>query len=196
MTGEAKTDKAISSLPDGLWSQPPVDMSQIDLGESEPIQRVRIPATMRYTYSPGKATTQFLRALKEKRFIGDRCPTTDKVYVPPSGMSPIVGRPTIETVELGHTGTVTTFCVVDIDFTGGGMETPYVSALVLPDGADIAVYGLVSGVAADEVYSGQRVGAVWVSDEELTTSLENIKYWTPIDEPDVDLDELHERGLV
>lgn len=190
-------DLKISPMPDGLWSQPGLDTSAVDgLDTSEPVQRVRMQAAMHYTYNPGVATTRFLRALENKQILGERCPSTGKVYVPPRGMSPVVGLPTTEQVELGHTGTVTTFCVVDIDFTGGLMETPYVSALVLPDGADIAVYGTVSGVPAREVRMGQRVEAAWVEDDELTTSFENIKFWTPIDEPDVDLDELHAKGLV
>lgn len=181
-------DRTISTLPDGLWSQPSVAVP--DLGDTEAIQRVCIPASMTYRYTPGTATTRFLRALERKELLGERCPSTGKVYVPARGMSPVVGLPTTETVRLADTGTVTTFCVVDIDFTGGSMQVPFVSALIVPDGADIAVYGLVSGVAASEVRMGQRVKAVWVDDDQLSTSFENIKHWEPIDEPDVDVDEL------
>ena len=35
------------------------------------------------------------------------------------------------------------------------------------------------------MHIGQRVEAVWVDDDQLSTSFENIKYWRPIDEPDV-----------
>ena len=31
---------------------------------------------------------------------------------------------------------------------------------------------------------------VWVDDDQLTTSMENIKYWRPIDEPDVPAEQL------
>lgn len=181
-------DRSISSMPEGLWSEPAVEVP--DLGDAEPIRRVMVPASLTYRFTPGTATTRFLTALREKRLMGERCPSTGKVYVPARGMSPIVGLPTTEQVELGHTGTVSTFCIVNIDFTGGKMQVPFVSALVVPDGADIPVYGIVSGVPADEVRMGQRVRAVWVDDDQLSTSFENIDYWEPIDEPDVDVDEL------
>ena len=50
---------------------------------------------------------------------------------------------TEEEVELPHTGIVTTFCVVNVQFYGQEIEVPYVCATVLLDGADIGLFGLV-----------------------------------------------------
>ena len=39
---------------------------------------------------------------------------------------------------------------------------------------------------AQDVRMGLRVEAVWKDDDELETSLENIKWWRPTGEPDAD----------
>ena len=71
------------------------------------------------------------------------------------------------------------FCVVNLDFTGNAQEIPYVSALILVDGSDVPIYDLVREIPYDEVHVGMRLKPVWVDDDELTTSFENIKWWTP-----------------
>lgn len=152
----------------------------------EPVRLLEMPARLDYTFTAGAATTRFLRGLAEKRILGERCPECAKVYVPPRGACPQDGVPTRDQVELAHTGVVTTFCVVNLDFTGRGQEIPYVSATVLLDGADIGIFALVGEVPYDQVRMGMRVEAVWVDDDELTTSLENIRWFRPTGEPDVD----------
>lgn len=181
-------DERIAPMPEGLWSQPALDTAAVagDEGEVEAVRRVRTPARLEYDYTPGTATTRFLRAIAEKRLVGERCPETGKVYIPPRGMSPVAGLPTTEQVELSDHGTVTSFCVVNLQFTGLVQEVPYVSALILPDGADIPIYGLIQEIPFDQIQAGLRVEAVWVADEELSTSFENIKWWKPSGEPDAD----------
>ncbi len=107
-----------------------------------------------------------------------------KVYVPPRGACPIDGVPTKEQIELPHVGIVTTFCVVNVDFTGQAIDIPYVSATVLFDGADIGIFALIGECPYDEVRMGMRVEAVWVDDDQLGTTLENIKWFRPTGEPD------------
>jgi uncharacterized OB-fold protein len=185
------SEPAPIDLPAGLWSQPVVDTSAIDgLDAVEAVQMVRTPAKLDYDYTPGIATTRFLRAIKEKRLVGERCPETGKVYIPPRGVSPVCGLPTTEQVELGHDGTMVSYCVVNLDFTGNAQEIPYVSALILVDGSDIPIYGLVREIPYDQVRVGMRLKSVWVDDDELTTSFENIKWWAPNGEADVPASEL------
>ena len=88
-------------------------------------------------------------------------------------------------VELGLDGTLVSYCVVNLDFTGNAQEIPYVSGLILVDGSDIPIYGLVREIPYDEVGVGLRLKSAWVEDSELTTSFENIKWWAPNGEPDV-----------
>jgi hypothetical protein len=152
----------------------------------EMVKSVRTPAHLDYSYTPGNAMSRFLRGLEHKKIIGQKCPKCGKVYVPPRGACPTDGVPTVEEVELPHTGTVTTFCIVNVSFYGQGMEIPYVSALVLLDGSDIPLMHLMQEVPYDQVHSGMRVEAVWVPDDEMKPTLESIKWFRPNGEPDMD----------
>ena len=184
----ADDDRSISTLPDGLWSQPAPSVPGAVGGET--VQRIRVPAAMTYDYSPGLAQSRFLRGLADKRILGERCPASGDVYVPPRGVSPVSGLRTTEQVEVGPKATITSFCVVHIGFGENAPPTPFVSALFLPDGAAVSLYGTVGEVPIDQVRIGMRVEPVWVDDDELTTSMENIRYWRPIDEPDVPAEQL------
>lgn len=145
---------------------------------------VERPVNLDYSYTAGRAQSRFLRGVTEGRLIGERCPSCSKVYVPPRGSCPTCGVPTAEQVELPGTGTVTTFCVVNIPFAGQAVECPYVSATVLLDEADIGIFHLIQEIPADEVRMGLRVEAVW--HDELQPTLESIKYFRPTGEPDAD----------
>ncbi|HLM64412.1 MAG TPA: Zn-ribbon domain-containing OB-fold protein [Acidimicrobiales bacterium] len=154
------------------------------LADVEPVRGIRTPARLDYTFTAGTATSRFLRGIRNKQILGQRCPVCHKVYVPPRGSCPTDGVPTTEQVELPHTGVVTTFCVVNVQFYGQVMEVPYVCATVLLDGADLGLFGLVQEIPFDKVRMGLRVEAVWVDDDELTTDLASIRYWRPTGEPD------------
>jgi uncharacterized OB-fold protein len=154
----------------------------------EPVRAIRTPARLDYTYTAGRASSRFLRAVADRRLMGQRCPACRKVYVPPRGSCPTDGVPTDEEVELGHTGTITSFCVVNVPFMSNLMEIPYVSALILLDGADLPIMHLIQEVPYDQVHMGMRVEAVWVPDDEVGPTLESIEYFRPSGEPDAPFD--------
>jgi hypothetical protein len=158
------------------------------LREVEPVRSIRTPARLDYEFTAGQATTRFLQQVARKRLVGQRCPRCAKVYVPPRGACPTDGVPTEEEVELAHTGTVTTYCVVNVQFYGQVMELPYVSALIQLDGSDIPLMHLIQEVPYDEVHMGMRVEAVWVDDADIAPTLESIRYFRPTGEPDADWD--------
>lgn len=166
-----------------LWSGPEVSLPA-SLSGVEFVQRIRTPASLRYRYNPGAAPTRFLNGLKNKELLGERCPVSGEVYIPPRGMSPTAGVPTTEQVVCGPRGSITTFCVVHIGFGVNAPPTPFVSALILPDHGSVSVYGTIQGIAHDQVRIGMRVEPVWVDDDQLDTSFENIRWWQPVDEPD------------
>ena len=168
-------------------------MSEITLPDRfeglELVKGARLPARLDFTYTAGQATTRFLQHVVNRELVGQRCPSCTKVYVPPRGACPTCGVATEEEVPLGQVGTVTSFCVVNVSFYGSEMELPYVSALILMDGADIPLMHLVQEVAADEVHMGQRVEAVWEepgADGKVRPTLEAIRYFRPNGEPDAD----------
>ncbi|QYJ04940.1 OB-fold domain-containing protein [Nocardioides panacisoli] len=152
----------------------------------EDLTGIITPVSLDYSYAASPEESAFFRGLAEGRIVGQRCPQCTKVYVPPRSACPVDGIPTEEEVELAHTGTVTTFCIVNVPFLGQQIDPPYVSAYILLDGADIALQHLILDIPAEEVRMGMRVTAVWKPREEWTTSVENISHFAPADEPDAD----------
>ena len=139
-----------------------------------------------HTASPGE--TAYLRGLAAGKLLGQRCPVCGKVYIPARGTCPVDGVPMAEHVELPDTGTVTTFCIVNVPYPGQRVTPPYVAAAVLLDGADIAFQHLILGCDASEVHLGMRVRAVWKDRAEWGTSSENVSHFAPTGEPDAPYD--------
>jgi uncharacterized OB-fold protein len=156
--------------------------------EDNLVSGVVTPVSLDYMYAASPEESTFYRGLDEGRILGQRCPTCDKVYVPPRSACPSDGTPTEGEIELSGLGTITTFCIVNVPFLGQKIKPPYVSAYVLLDGADIALLHLILGVPADEVRMGMRVKAVWKPREEWAYSLENIDHFAPTGDPDADYD--------
>jgi len=161
--------------------------SRVASGEN-PVTMITTPVYLHYRHTASLEESRYLRGLAEGRLLGQRCPECRKVYIPPRGACPTDGVPTEEEVELPDTGTVTTFCIVNVPFLGQRITPPYVSAYVLLDGADIPLMHLVLGCAADEVRMGMRVKAKWRPREEWGTTLGNIDHFRPSGEPDADFD--------
>lgn len=152
----------------------------------EPVRAVRTPIRLTYTYTPGRALSAYLRAMADKRILGDVCPVTGQVFVPPRGVSPVAGVATTELVELADTGYVESFNVTRVPIaTRPDLEPPYVSAWIVLDGASVGFLGLVTGVEPEEVRMGMRVRARWKPDDQLEASATNILGWEPTGEPDV-----------
>ncbi len=159
---------------------------------SERVYGITTPIRLDYSYTAGRASTRFLRAITDRRIVGPRCPKCEKVYVPPRGACPTCGVATEEEVELPDKGTITTFCVVNLPFYGQQIKPPYVCASILLDGADIALFHLIQEVPAEEVRMGMRVEAVWDDAEELEPTMESIKHFRPTGEPDAPFDSYKE----
>jgi uncharacterized OB-fold protein len=148
---------------------------------AEPVTGIVVPIQLNYRYTPGVAASRFLRHIAEGNYVGQRCPSCKKVYVPPRGSCPTCGVPTDEEVELKQTGTITAFCIVNIPFAGQAVECPYVSATIQLDGADIGFYHLIQEIPYDQIHIGMRVEAVWKPREEWGTTTESIAYFKPAD---------------
>lgn len=149
----------------------------------DPVTIVTTPIRLDYRYTPGEATTVFLRGTQERRFLGMRCSRCEKVYLPPRGSCSMCGEPYSETVEVAQTGTVATFATVNVNFASREVDLPYAAVEVRFDGADITCQFLIQGVSVDEVRMGMRVRAVW-REGELEPTLSNVTHVEPIDEPD------------
>jgi uncharacterized OB-fold protein len=158
------------------------------LMEDHLVTRVVTPVSLDYEYAASPEESAIYLGLLEGKIIGQRCPKCRKVYVPPRSACPVDGLAPDELVELPDTGTLTTFCIVNVPFLGQKITPPYVSAYVLLDGADIAFLHLILDIPAEEVRMGMRVKAVWKPREEWGTTIENIDHFSPTGEPDADYD--------
>ncbi|MFH8793508.1 Zn-ribbon domain-containing OB-fold protein [Streptomyces sp. NPDC017941] len=150
-----------------------------------PVDGIVAHARLDYTYSPGRAQSQYLHALSGRRTVGERCPACRKVYVPPRGACPTCGVATAEQVEVGPRGTVTTFCIVNIKAkapANAAVEVPYVYAHIALDGADLALHARIAGIPYDRVRMGLRVEPVWSDGARFPD------HYRPTGEPDADYD--------
>ena len=153
---------------------------------AEPVTMLATPIRIEYEFTAGLAQSRYLKGIAEGRFLGQRCPKCQKVYVPPRGSCPTDGVATTDPIELANTGTVTTYCIVNVPFQGQSIEIPYICAQILLDGANIAFMGLIQELPADQVRMGMRVEAVWVEPDQLGPTMASVRYFRPNGEPDAD----------
>ena len=135
--------------------------SQPETGQpagQEPVTMMTTPVRLHYEHTASPGESEFLRGLADGRLLGQRCPACGKVYIPPRAACPTDGVPTAGEVELPDTGTVTTFCVVNVPFRGQRVPTPYVAAAIVLDGADIPFQHLILGCDPGEVADGHAGG--------------------------------------
>jgi uncharacterized protein len=167
---------------DAVVSAAPAEPA-VEEGEP-PVTMTVTPVRLRYEHTASPAESAYLRGLAEGRLLGQRCPACGKVYIPSRGTCPADGVPADSEVELPDTGTVTTFCVVNVGYPGQKVTPPYVAAAVLLDGADIAFQHLILGCDPGDVRMGMRVRAVWRPRSEWSTTAETISHFAPTGEPD------------
>ena len=143
----------------------------------EPTGMTITPIRLHYMHTASPGESAYLRGLAEGRLLGQRCGVCGQVYIPPRGTCPADGVPTHDEVELPDSGTVTSFCIVNVGYPGQQVTPPYVAAAVLLDGADIAFQHLVLGCDPGDVRMGMRVRAVW-------SESGSISHFAPTGEPD------------
>ncbi len=160
---------------------------------SEPLADVtgiKAPVYLKYRFTAGSAPARFLCRLKEGVLTGQRCPRCSNVYIPPRGSCPACGVPTEDEVVLSDKGTIQSFTIVSIPIPGNPIQPPYVVANIVPDGANISFIHLLSECVNEEVHIGQRVQALWKPAEEWGHAMDNIRYFRPLDEPDVPVERI------
>ena len=62
------------------------DKTEID--EDESITLLRTAISLDYDYSAGQSASRFLRAIKNGKLLGQRCPVDGRVYFPSRGSCP------------------------------------------------------------------------------------------------------------
>ena len=158
---------------------------------TEPVTMMEAPLYLNYHYTAGRAPTIFLRHMREGRIVGLRCEDGEDVYLPPRGSCPKMGKPLTVPVELSGKGVLESFTIVHIPIPGSPLKPPMIVGDILLDGAALSFIHLLGEVEdIKSVRIGMRIEPVWRPREEWDFSFENVLYFRPLDEPDVDIDEL------
>ncbi len=180
-TGSITDIEAWTSLGDGEEPEPATLHAPAE--DEHPVTGITVPIHLEYELTAGVATTRYLQGLAQGRIVGGHAPSSDDVYAASRGTDPRTGEATSIEVDVHDTGTITTFCIVNIPgLSDLAPEIPYVSAQVLLDGADNSFFGLIRGVPVDDVHMGMRVKAKWA--DELKADHTSILWWEPTGEPD------------
>lgn len=159
------------SVADGPGGVPPAE---------EPAETLSA-VDLAYRHQPGHLASVFLRALADRRILGGRCPRCRSVVVPiRPGCPACGGRGPVEPVEVAATGRVATWTVVhQVARAGVPPATPFVTAWIVLDGADVPVPHLLGEVAPEQVTAGMWVEAVWRADGERPVGWEAIRWFRP-----------------
>ncbi|HQQ63024.1 MAG TPA: Zn-ribbon domain-containing OB-fold protein [Pseudomonadales bacterium] len=166
------------------------------MSEQKPVEIIDSPVYMQYSFAAGRATSNFLRSIKEGKLVGQRSSVTGKVIVPPRGADPETGTPTTEEVTLPETATVISFTVVYIPIPNSKVQPPFIVANMVLDNSDQTFIHLVSGCDNKDVKIGTRVKAVWRDKSEWDYTFNNIEYFQPIaGEAPFNIDELKAKRL-
>ncbi len=158
--------------------------------QQEPITGIEAPIYLKYNFTAGAAPARFLSQIKKGVITGQRCPRCENVYVPPRGSCAACGVATEEEVTLSDKATVESFTIVAIPIPGNPIKPPFIIANLVADGANISFIHLMSECVNEEVHIGQRVQAIWKPEEEWDYAMDNIRYFKPIDEPDVPVEQI------
>ncbi|MFI7008722.1 OB-fold domain-containing protein [Streptomyces sp. NPDC050145] len=118
-----------------------------------------------FTRSLGPVQSAFLTGLRNKVTLGVRTPT-GKVLVPPVEYDPDTADELRDLVEVGTTGTVTTWAWNHAPRRGHPLGTPFAWVLVKLDGADTALLHALDVPGPDAVHTGQRVRIRWAAERE------------------------------
>ncbi|WP_306319461.1 MULTISPECIES: Zn-ribbon domain-containing OB-fold protein [unclassified Streptomyces] len=118
-----------------------------------------------FTRSLGPVQSAFLSGLRDRVVLGVK--TTDgKVMVPPVEYDPVTADEIRDLVEVGATGTVTTWAWNPEPRRGQPLDTPFAWVLVKLDGADTALLHALDVTGPDAVHTGQRVRIRWAEERE------------------------------
>ncbi|MFJ2748220.1 Zn-ribbon domain-containing OB-fold protein [Streptomyces sp. NPDC087297] len=149
---------------------------------ASPPEVLRAPLVVEFpfTRSLGPVQSAFLTGLREGVVLGVK--TSDgKVMVPPVEYDPVTAEEIRELVEVGATGTVTTWAWNDRPRPQQPLDTPFAWVLVKLDGADTALLHALDAPGPDAVRTGMRVRVRWAA--EPTGAITDIACFEPYEGP-------------
>ncbi|MGW6709619.1 Zn-ribbon domain-containing OB-fold protein [Streptomyces sp. NPDC054956] len=152
---------------------------------ASPPEILRAPLVVEFpfTRSLGPVQSAFLTGLREGVVLG--VTTADgKVMVPPVEYDPVTAEEIRDLVEVGSTGTVTTWAWNGSPRPNQPLDTPFAWVLVRLDGADTAILHALDAPGPEAVATGMRVRVRWAA--ERTGAITDIACFEPADSADGD----------
>lgn len=149
---------------------------------ASPPEVLRAPLVVEFpfTRSLGPVQSAFLTGLRDSVVLGVR--TSDgRVVVPPVEYDPVTSEEIRDLVEVGATGTVTTWAWNHRPRPQQPLDTPFAWVLVKLDGADTALLHALDAPGPDAVRTGMRVRVRWAG--ERTGAITDIACFEPDDGP-------------
>ena len=120
------------------------------------------PHSIEYAYrrSVGPVLGGFFTKLRERRIVGTRT-ATGRVLVPPAEYDPDTGDAVDDFVEVGPSGTVTSWTWLAEPLPGHLLDRPFAYALIQLDGADTSMLHAVDAGQESAMKTGMRVRPRW-----------------------------------
>jgi len=152
--------------------------------ENKPIEQLQETFThpMPYEWSIGIYGSKFFHEIREnRRFVGIKCNSCGKVYVPPRRVCGPCFRELKDLVPLSDSGVITAFSVVNYPFidpnTGAQRPIPYTYGYIKIDGADNIFSHIINETNLDKIKVGMRVNAIFKERSEMEGNIQDIKYF-------------------
>ncbi|WP_336048765.1 Zn-ribbon domain-containing OB-fold protein [Streptomyces sp. CA2R101] len=115
-----------------------------------------------FTRSLGPVQSAFLTGLRERTVLGVTA-SDGRVVVPPVEYDPVTAEEIRDLVEVGTSGTVTTWAWNPSPRRGQPLTTPFAWVLVRLDGADTALLHVLDAPGPEAVRTGMRVRVRWAA---------------------------------
>jgi len=143
---------------------------------------VKFTYPMPYRWSVGEHGSVFFNEIKKnRRFVGVRCPSCGKVYVPPRRVCGPCFRELDEIVPLTDEGTIVAFSTVNYPFldpaTGVQRPIPYTYGYIRLDGADNIFSHIINETDVSKIQVGMKVKAVFREPGQMQGNIQDIKHF-------------------
>jgi uncharacterized protein len=137
-----------------------------------------------FAWDTGIGIGTYLASLKKGVILGSHCPTCRKTVVPPRTICELCYRPMDEYVPLQDTGTVNTYSLCYVTWDVKRIKVPEIPAVIDIDGASPlhGIMHMLGEIDPKEVKIGMRVKAVWKPIRQRVGSINDIRYFKPIEE--------------
>jgi len=147
---------------------------------------------VKYSFSAGIAQSVFLDGLKNGKIIGSKCPSCNRIYVPPRIYCEYCFKPINDFVEVPGTGEIHTAVISYISTFRERMEKPEIVGVIKLDVEGYAkssyefagLFHRLCNVSEEDVKTGKAIGmkvkAKWKPSDKRTGSVNDIECFEPI----------------